>query len=139
KGLDAFTARGSLGIEDLVFAEDTAADGLPGHFDAVALLWKLERDDEKFQAGINSLVLEGAKHFEGGALSVKGSEAEDYPLEVRAFRLPLSAVAGLTRLLPPADEGVLSKTRDAVERLAPEGEIQSLVLGLDVRGERPRF
>src|SRR5690606_32781376 len=111
KGFDTFTGKGSLGIEDLAFAEDTAMDGLPGQFDAVALLWKVERDGGKFQAGINSLVFEGPAHFEGGALSVTGSETEDYPLEIRAFRLPVKAMAGLARLLPGRDEGLLAKTR----------------------------
>ncbi|HEX7029846.1 MAG TPA: YhdP family protein [Gammaproteobacteria bacterium] len=140
RGLDKLEGKGSLGLADLVFADDGARDGLPGRFETVGMLWKVALDEGGgFRFDAESLVIDsGEARFENGVISV--ASGEKYPLEITARRLPLPALAGLTRLLPAdADDSNLSRIRDVAERLAPQGEVQSLTLGLDTQADPARF
>ncbi|HEX7046449.1 MAG TPA: YhdP family protein [Gammaproteobacteria bacterium] len=137
RGLDVLTGKGSFGLTDIVLADGSTRDRLPAHFETVGMLWKVKREEDRFQIAAENLVIEsGDARFENGVVSVQtGSE---YPLEITAFRLPLAALAGLTRLLPGNSEP-LSKITDVAERLAPHGELQALALGLDLQAEPVRF
>lgn len=142
RGLRTMAGKGSLGIEGLAFAEDSLGDGLAGRFETVGMLWNVAREDGAFSVDVKSLVVDGDSRLEGGEFSLRVQDdppSGEYPLEVRAFRLPLQALAGLTRLLPADSASSLSKVRSAVTRLAPQGQVQALAFGLDAGAEPVRF
>lgn len=144
RGLETVTGKGTLRASALGFADFSPmvgpVTGTPESFEQVGFAWAAQFGEKRLDIDVTELVIErNTERFRDGAISLR-TGGQEYPLEIAAFRLPLAELAGLARFLPVTnEEGALARIRDAALHLAPTGELQELILGIDTRSEPARF